>query len=115
MAVFSVSALRPRSCQLATSVLVTTANAESFPPNTVPCTVLASTEDTEPVTADHQAPGARRSAAPMNLKNIFNAAQIEIAWAPTSPGESRGPRNTSRCLVHSALAMVCVAAEMSCT
>ena len=107
--------LRPKSCQLATSALVITANAESLPPNTVPCTVLATTDDTEPVTADHQAPGARRNAAPMNLKNILNAAQIEIAWAPTSPGDSRGPRSTSRCLVHSVLAMVCVAAATSCT
>src|SRR4029453_533886 len=63
----------------------------------------------------HHAPGARRSAAPMNLKNIINAAQIEIAWAPTSPGDSRGPRSTSRCLVHSALAMVCVAVATSST
>src|SRR3954453_19773250 len=72
-AVFSVSALAPRCCQLATSVLVTTAKAES-PPNTGPCPVLASTDDTEPVTADHHAPGACRSAAPMNFKNIFRAA-----------------------------------------
>jgi len=56
-----------------------------------------------------------RDYAPREDQERAFAAQIEIAWAPTSPEDIRGPRSTSRCLVHSALAMVCVAAATSST
>ena len=59
--------------------------------------------------------GPSRNYGLMNRRNIFSAAQIEIAWAPTSSAPSRGPRSTSRCLVHSARAIVRAAAGTSST
>ena len=56
---------------------------------------------------------ALRTAAPMNFRNIFIAAQTEIACSWPAVAAILGPRNTSRCLVHNARAIDCAAVGTS--
>ncbi|MCC9187048.1 hypothetical protein [Mycolicibacterium mageritense] len=107
------SGLRLRSCQSALAVSATTANAESVRPNTVPCTVLATTEVTEPITA--RQPCGRRTAqrGAHELEEHLERGAIPMFSVGCASAGNRGPRNTSRCLVHNARAIDCVAVGTS--